>query len=359
MKFIHAADFHLDSPFSALSPEKAKERRRESRELIERLCALAEEEQADALLLAGDLVDARHVYPETAETLASAFRGISAQVFIAPGNHDPYERGCIYERVSWPENVHIFKSKVMESVELPELDTVIHGTAFTTPERWDRPLEGFVVPADGRCHIILCHGDVTAKECRYGAITKADIAACGARYLALGHIHGASEPQTVGNTVYAYPGVPEGRGFDETGEKGVLIGTLEDGELSLSFCPLARRRYMIVKADVTEVSALAAAQMALQGCEKDSVRLIFTGQSREELSLSQLYEQLAGTVYALELRDETEAARDIWERRGEDSLRGIFLREMDLKLRDALPEEKQRINEALRFGLAALDGRDL
>lgn len=359
MRFIHAADFHLDSPFSALSPEKAKERRRESRELIGRLCALVREEQADVLLLAGDLVDERHVYPETVETLAGAFRGIDAQVFIAPGNHDPYEKGCIYDRVQWPENVHIFKSTAMESVELAELNAVIHGTAFTSPERWERPIEGFTVPADGRCHIILCHGDIAAKESPYGAITKADIAASGADYLALGHIHTASEPKSAGKTAYAYPGVPEGRGFDEIGEKGVLIGSIENGELSLAFHPIASRRYMIVTADVTETPALTAAQAALQGYEKDIVRLIFTGQSRETLPLQRLYEQLSGSVYALELRDETETAKDVWERRGEDSLRGIFLREMERKLRDASPEEKQRITEALRFGLAALDGRDL
>lgn len=360
MKFIHAADFHLDSSFSALSPEKARERRRESRELIDRLCALVREEQADVLLLAGDLVDARHVYRETAETLARTFAGISARVFIAPGNHDYYEEGCMYDRVRWPDNVHIFKSRAMESVELKELNTVICGTAFTSPERLDRPLEGFSVPADGRCHIVLCHGDAGVKESGYGAITKADIAACGADYLALGHIHTASEPIGVGRTVYAYPGVPEGRGFDETGEKGVLIGTIEKGDLSLTFRPLAMRRYMTVSADVTETPAFAAAEAALKGLEKDIVRLTFTGQCGENICLPALYERLEGYAYALELRDETETVKDIWERRGEDSLRGIFLREMERKLNEASsPEESRRIRSALRFGLAALDGRDI
>lgn len=37
LKFIHAADFHLDSAFAALPPEKAAERRREQRELPGRL----------------------------------------------------------------------------------------------------------------------------------------------------------------------------------------------------------------------------------------------------------------------------------------------------------------------------------
>ena len=37
MRLLHAADLHLDSPFRGLGGEKARERRRESREVLERL----------------------------------------------------------------------------------------------------------------------------------------------------------------------------------------------------------------------------------------------------------------------------------------------------------------------------------
>ena len=36
-KFIHGADFHLDSPFGALPAEQAAHRRRESRQMLARL----------------------------------------------------------------------------------------------------------------------------------------------------------------------------------------------------------------------------------------------------------------------------------------------------------------------------------
>ena len=57
LKMIHGADFHLDSPFSGLSPERAAQRRREQRELLDRLAGLAREKQADLVLLAGYLVE--------------------------------------------------------------------------------------------------------------------------------------------------------------------------------------------------------------------------------------------------------------------------------------------------------------
>ena len=34
MKILHAADLHLDSPFGGLPPERARERRRESRDIL-------------------------------------------------------------------------------------------------------------------------------------------------------------------------------------------------------------------------------------------------------------------------------------------------------------------------------------
>ena len=49
---------------------------------------------------------------------------------------------------------------------------------------------------------------------------------------------------------------------------------------------------------------------------------------------------------------------DIWARAEEDSLRGLFLRE--LRQRQAQSEaEREIIDQAARFGLAALDHRDL
>ena len=55
LKLIHAADFHLDSPFSGLAPDQAILRRREQRELLVRLADLAQVRQADLVLLGQNL----------------------------------------------------------------------------------------------------------------------------------------------------------------------------------------------------------------------------------------------------------------------------------------------------------------
>ena len=47
LTIIHGADFHLDAPFAALPPDKARARRAEQRELLDRLVDLALERAAE------------------------------------------------------------------------------------------------------------------------------------------------------------------------------------------------------------------------------------------------------------------------------------------------------------------------
>ena len=73
-----------------------------------------------------------------------------------------------------------------------------------------------------------------------------------------------------------------------------------------------------------------------------------------------LTQRLAGRCAWLELRDETTLPQDLWQRAEEDSLRGLFLRRLRGQLETAETEaERETIRQAARFGLAALEGRDL
>ena len=363
MKILHAADLHLDSPFGGLPPERARERRRESRELADRLAELAASEGAELVLLSGDLFDGERVYPETLERLKSALARMACPVFIAPGNHDPYTARSPYQTGPWPENVYIFRRSALTAVALPELGCVVHGAAFTGGERTDQVLADFAAPEDGLLHILCLHGDVFSQDSVYGPITRPQIARSGADYLALGHVHQCSGIQRQGDTPWAYPGCPEGRGFDELGDKGVLAGTVDrGGAADLRFVPLCRRRYRILEADVTDrdpgeaLEAVIPATAAMDVC-----RVLLTGEIGEPgADLADLERRYQDRFYALELRDRTRPAQSLWARAGEDSLRGLFLQELRGRYDAARTEEEQaRIVQAVRFGLAALDGRDM
>ncbi|MBQ3497063.1 MAG: metallophosphoesterase [Oscillospiraceae bacterium] len=362
IRLLHAADFHLDSAFGALSPENAKLRRREGRDTIRRLSNYVNQNAVDIVLLAGDLFDGALVYRETLEAMGAALGAMNAQVFIAPGNHDPYTPHSPYVTEAWPDNVHIFSSSRIESVALPELGCVVYGAAFTSAEQSESLLRGFRAPEDGRTHLMVLHADLDAASAQYDPITRGEVHESGLTYLALGHVHRVSGVERVGKTAVAYCGCIEGRGFDELGERGFLCGTAAPSDVQMEFVPFALRRYEVCTAALDGgVSAEEAIRTVTARTTADDIyRIILTGETREEISLARLHAALAGEFFHLELRDETRVARDVWARQDEDSLRGLFLRGLRAQY-DAATEEAQRrrIEQAVRFGLAALDGREL
>ena len=351
LKIIHGADFHLDSPFSGLTPERAAQRRGEQRELLDRLAALAREKQADLVLLAGDLLDSDHIFRETAQALREALGNIPCPVFIAPGNHDFYGPRSVWAALDWPDNVHIFSGAALETVELP--GCTLWGRAFTDTHQDSCPLEGLTVPDDGKLHIAVLHGEV-GQGSGYGPISAMDIAASALDYLALGHVHQGSGLQREGNTCWAYPGCPEGRGFDELGEKGVLYVETEPGRVTAQFVPLAKYRYEITTVDITGAGDIQSAiQAALpEDTEHLICRLILTGAGQSP-DLAALDRVLSPAFYGLTLIDRTRLPQDLWARREEDALTGLFLRTMWEKCQ-AEPDNPV-CQLAARYGLAALE----
>ena len=370
MKLLHSSDFHLDSPLTGLSTERSSQRRRELREIPARLADLARDEGVDLVLLPGDLFDGERVYPETVRALAEALEDMAVPVFIAPGNHDWYHERSPYAAFSWPDHVHIFTDSELQAVELPDLNCVVHGCAFTAPHRENDPLAGFTAPADGKLHLLCVHGELGLTG-NYAPIDFKSLERSGTAYAALGHIHTAGSGRA-GKTLWAYPGCPEGRGFDELGPKGALIVSFgESAQLGISssdgppmapidlgiqsvaakFVSVCRRQYRIETVNVNDfASALPVNE------SPDLVRLILAGESRDTPNLAALTVQAAPHFFHVELRDRTTLPAELWARAEEDSLTGLFLRELRARLEIANESEKDTLLLAARFGLAALEG---
>jgi len=360
LKILHAADLHLDSPFEALSSGKAAMRRAEQRELLGRLAALVRDEGADLVLLAGDLLDSDNTYYETGEVLARCLGGMGVPVFIAPGNHDYYSPRSPYARLKLPENVHVFTEHAMQRVSLPDLGANVYGAAFT--EKRSGPLlRGFSAGReDGMWNLLCLHGEVGVRDSAYDPISEEELAASGADYVALGHIHKASGLRRAGDTRYAWPGCPEGRGFDETGEKFVYLVTLSEGGCQLEERSVALRRYESMSVDVTGTDALLAIHTSLPDeTARDIYRITLTGEADESPDLNRLTANLEDLFFAVQLRDETHMRRDVWDCAGEDTLRGLFLRRLRAQY-DAARDEagRRRAEQAARWGLAALDNAE-
>lgn len=349
---LHAADLHLDSPFAGLSPELAARRRGEQRLLLEDLADLARKETVELVLLSGDILDSEHVYRTTAQALVQTLGEIPCPVFLAPGNHDPYTPYSLYATLSWPENVHIFSDHV-ERIDLPEQNCAVYGYGFSSSALETSPLEGFRVEDPNVINLMCLHADL-APNSPYGPITEAQIAQSGLTYLALGHIHKGSGLRRTGESWWAYPGCPQGRGFDETGEKGVLLVRAEPGRVSADFVPLCRHRYEGLTIDLTGKDPAAALRAELPAPSPNlACRVELTGEC-EGLDLPALRARFEGGYAALRLKDRTRLPQNLWARRGEDNLTGALLQTLWQDLQ--ADPDNERLRLAARFALAALEG---
>ena len=360
LKLLHAADLHLDSPFEGLPAGKAAVRRAEQRELLGRLSSLVTAEGVQLVLLSGDLLDSDNTYYETGEVLTRCLGGMGVPVFIAPGNHDYYSARSPYARLKLSGNVHIFTENAIQGVALPTLSANVYGAAFT--EKRSGPLlRGFrATRTEGRWNLLCLHGEVGVKDSPYDPISEDDLAASGMDYVALGHIHKASGLRRTGNTWYSWPGCPEGRGFDETGDKGVSIVTLSDTGCTLETRSIALRRYETMPIDITGTDPLLAIHTALpDDTVQDVYRITLIGEAEQSPDLNRLAANLEDLFFSLQLRDETHLRRNVWDSAGEDTLRGLFLRRLRARYDAARDEaERRQVEQAARWGLAALDNAE-
>lgn len=357
IKILHAADFHMDSPFNGLPEQKARIRRKEQRKLFEKLVSICEAESIQLLLLPGDLFDSNLAYQETVETVSDVFSKIRAEIFIAPGNHDYLCLKSPYNKISLPENVHIFSSPSIKCVELPELNCRVWGAGFNSSQSTGL-LNGFNTGYSTMTDIMVLHGDTFGGP--YNPITTIEIADSGLDYLALGHVHSFDGFHRAGKTVYAYSGCPEGRGFDETGQKGYIIGTIDKNNVNLDFRPMGGREYRIHNIDLTGktdiLEMLNTIKPPVYG--SDICRIILTGEYDPSIDTQALEDTLADKFFHTELKIDIHPTRDIWAEAEDDTLKGLFIRRLHNQYDAADDTGKKQIMKALRFGIGALENRE-
>ncbi len=348
IKILHSADWHLDAPMGG-EPDL----RQALLQVPEKVAALCRAEGCDLLLLAGDLFDGEAT-AESIHAMKLALREVGVPTFISPGNHDYIAPGSPYLTESWPENVHIFTKPQIESVVLENLDCRIYGAAF---DAMDCPalMQDFQLQGSQRYHIGLFHGDPTLRNSPYNPITQAQIGSSGLTYLALGHIHKSGTLRSK-ETLCAWPGCPMGRGFDEVGEKGVLLVELEDSP-SLRFVELDTPRFYDLSAEVltTAQAALALSLPALGGIHH--YRITLTGES-EPVDLEALKAEFSQFPH-LQLRDHTMPSADLWGCIHQDSLEGVYFKMLHEQFQQGGAPTQAAAQLAAKISRKLLDGREV
>lgn len=361
-RIVHTADLHFDTPYSArLNSMQAELRRSELKSTFSAIVDKAKE--ADVFIIAGDLFDGKLVSQDTIDFLKRKFGELShVPVFITAGNHDPYTADSVYAREDFGDNVHIFGGD-MEYVDLEELKLRIHGVSFKAEAVESSQLTTLELSEDF-ANILVMHGDVNPiGDSRYNPLTEDALCNCGAEYVALGHIHTYSGVHAKeGKCSWAYPGNPEGRGFDETGDKGILIGTVEKGMASLEFLKMSKRRYFDLCLDVSDAKDEAQIYEMIENClattgsREDFYRITLEGRTNiiSEYVLDVLKEKAGELAFYVDIVDKTESAYDYVSMASEPSLRGRFVSMMLERAKNADAEERETIYLAMKIGVDAL-----
>ena len=346
IKILHSADWHLDSPLqldASLRSELAR--------IPEKIAALCQKEQCDLVLLAGDLFDGAAT-PATLQVVKQCLADMKVPVFITPGNHDFVGADSPWLTEVFPENVHIFTQNAISSVALPALDCRVYGAGFISMD-CDGLLKGFTANQEERYAIGIFHGDPTQINSPYCPITTAQVQNSNLDYMALGHIHKGGSFR-MGKTLCAWPGCPMGRGYDEEGEKGVLIVTVND-TATTRFVPLDTPRFYDLEVEAGDDAAAALAAVLPPVGNKDFYRVTFVGTS-DPLDLDPLKRE---DFPNLKLRDKTTPAIDLWSSVGQDSFEGMYFGKLQAALRDADEDTARQIRLAAQISKKILEGQEV
>ncbi|MEZ5138592.1 MAG: DNA repair exonuclease [Acidimicrobiales bacterium] len=315
--FLHAADLHLDTPFTNVGgyPSAVGEALREAS--LQAWGALVEEasrRQVAFVLLAGDVYDgaerglrAQRAFLDGVTRLAD--EGI--RTLLVHGNHDPVAEGWTAVR-SFPELVTTFPAHTVASerfVAGGEAVTV-HGTSYAVAATSDNLARRYPGASGGGFHIGLLHANVggaSTGHADYSPCTLDDLRRPGYQYWALGHVHGRrvlgeGEPWVV------YPGNLQGRSTKPTerGPKGAVVVSVTDGVAGEpEFVALDRVRFVDVDVPIApyaEVGSLLDQLEALASPEAHDgrslvVRATLTGPGT-------LHEQLLAPARRAEVHDE-------------------------------------------------------
>ena len=350
LKILHSADWHLDSSFWGFTEQQRRFLKEQQRKIPGKIAELCRKEDCDLMLLAGDLFDGEPSR-ETLDLLKRELENSGVPVLIAPGNHDFCGEDSPWKRETWPENVFVFTG-ALESVTIHGLNCRVYGAAF---QSMDCPplLEDFHAGGEEAYCVAVLHGDPLQRSSPYNPITNAQVRGSGLDYLALGHIHKAGSFRS-GETLCAWSGCPMGRGWDETGEKGVCIVTL-DQEAKVQAKGLHLPRFYDLETEVNGdvVETVAALLPAVPGV--DFYRITLKGNCSVDL---QALQKEFGDFPNLTIRNQTEPPLEIWADADEDSLEGIYFG-MLRKAMEESPENARQIQMAAEISRKLLQGREV
>jgi len=260
MRFIHAADLHLDSPLTGLreragarAEDLAGATQRAFREMIQ----FAIDEDVDIVLIAGDVFDGDWSdYKSGLEFVAGLADLDKAGIRVAMirGNHDAANK--MSRRLKWPKNTFEFGSRIPETHIIEELGVAIHGQSFPNGAVPQNLAQNYPKARGDMFNIGLLHtsANCTSPHATYAPCSIADLTAKGYDYWALGHVH--TRDTLCQSPLIVFPGNLQGRHINEPGARGFMLVTVENNHVRENcFVPIDVLRWQRIEVDLSKANS--------------------------------------------------------------------------------------------------------
>ncbi len=256
LTFIHAADFHLDSPLRGLGRYEGApvdEIRGAARRALGNLIDYILDNNIPLLLIAGDLYDADCPDFQTLLHFSlqmDRLKDAGTRVALIRGNHDA--GNAMTRSLRLPDNVKIFRSAHAHTWRIDDLGVAVHGQSFEGAEVLDNLVPSYPLPIPGLFNIGLVHTSLSGRtgHSGYAPCETRDLLAKGYDYWALGHVH---RHEIVNEDPYViFSGCIQGRHVREGGPRGCIrVDVDNSGAVSVERIILDVFRWKILEIDIT------------------------------------------------------------------------------------------------------------
>lgn len=314
MKFLHAADLHLDSPLRGLERYEGApvdEIRGATRVALGNLTELAIAENVAFVLIAGDIYDGDWKDYNTGLFFArqmARLKSAGIPVFMIRGNHDAASQ--ITKQLRLADNVVEFGADKPATRVLDDLGVAIHGQSFAHQSVSEDLSQSYPAPRPGLFNIGLLHTSADGRpgHASYAPCTPGGLASRGYDYWALGHVH--QREVLAQNPWIVFPGNIQGRHIREPGAKGCSLVKVERGQVvSVTHRELDVLRWLEQTIDISSATdthtALDAVRTGLDALRDDArsrllaIRVRLVGRSHAHSALVRERERLLNECRSL------------------------------------------------------------
>ena len=308
IQFMHTSDIHLGKKFDIknFSLKEREKRRQETWDTFDEIIKIAKSEKIEYLFIAGDLTEGEYIDFKSLKNISLKFTSIpSTKIVIACGKSDPYTINSMYEYVEWPQNVYIIKNtETVEKLNFPDDNLCICSMSWDNLEYNDRSQAIYDISVDeSKINVLLLHCDIDTESKMLPL--NIDIVKNKFDYCALGGRHNFSKERD--NVVYC--GSLEPMSFEETGEHGIVQGTLEKNNVDFKVTTMAKRKFVTrhinieVNYSFNKILDLIKFSGDTFSNIKDYVRINLTGTVNTEVSMEEIESEAKQFFYYIEFEE--------------------------------------------------------